>query len=366
MPEFMAGLKISLPSVDMPVMGCRVRLLCGLVVFAAACSDAGSASGTGGAGADGNGSGAGLSSGGANANGGGYPAGGSTSTYSSGNGAPPTSIAECQGHVYECGDLVDNDSDGLLDSQDPDCLGPCDNTEDSYYGGIPGQAGPACLVDCYWDQDSGSGNDDCHWNHQCDPLSVAPDYHPESIEGATCAYDADAKTAGAQDSSCAELSAAQSDSCLNFCRPLTPNGCDCFGCCELPAGSGKHVWLGSDSAGTKDGSCTMDGVSDPSKCEPCTPVPGCLNDCDECEVCLGKPTVPDSCFTGGTGGGTSTGGGSGEGGSTGSGPLGGGASDPPVNPGQCASDLQSCGLLGQAPCPEGEYCTTGCCVAVPK
>ncbi|NUP13486.1 MAG: hypothetical protein HOW73_46200, partial [Polyangiaceae bacterium] len=77
------------------------------------------------------GNGAAAAGGGGSASTGGGNTGGSTVT-------PPTTIAECQGHVYQCGDLIDNDSDGLLDTVDPDCLGPCDNTEDSYYGGIPG------------------------------------------------------------------------------------------------------------------------------------------------------------------------------------------------------------------------------------
>src|SRR5688572_7666857 len=35
-----------------------------------------------------------------------------------------------------CGDCQDNDNDGLSDAADPECLGPCDNTEDSFHGGI--------------------------------------------------------------------------------------------------------------------------------------------------------------------------------------------------------------------------------------
>lgn len=45
-------------------------------------------------------------------------------TYTSGVGGAPTTIVQCQGHTYQCGDLVDNDNDGLIDYQDPDCLGP--------------------------------------------------------------------------------------------------------------------------------------------------------------------------------------------------------------------------------------------------
>jgi len=271
--------------------------------------------------------------------------GGAASSSSSGVGPPPTEIAECQGKTYDCGDLVDNDMDGLLDSQDPDCLGPCDNTESGYYGGIPGQSGPACVVDCYFDQDSGAGNDDCHWNHQCDPFSVAPGYYPEPENGAQCAYDPNANTSGTNDT-CAELSSEQTEECLDYCLPLTPNGCDCFGCCELPAGTGHFVWLGSENP--KDvGSCTEAGVNDPDKCHPCTPVPGCYNDCGECEVCIGKPFVDPDCLPSGAGGG-------------GQGGAGGGPDSP-----QCPEGVQPCGLPGQDPCSIDYYCITGCCQKVP-
>src|SRR5437773_4343797 len=35
--------------------------------------------------------------------------------------------ATCQGKLYECGDCTDNDGDGKIDSEDPDCLGACQN-----------------------------------------------------------------------------------------------------------------------------------------------------------------------------------------------------------------------------------------------
>src|SRR5262245_35999596 len=63
-----------------------------------------------------------------------------TSSSSSAGGAVIVEVA-CQGHVYACGNTIDDDGDGLIDAQDPDCLGPCDDTEDSYFGGISGQCG---------------------------------------------------------------------------------------------------------------------------------------------------------------------------------------------------------------------------------
>ncbi len=269
--------------------------------------------------------------------------GGSTSTYTTtGSGNPPTDIAECQGHIYECGDLVDNDNDGLMDSQDPDCLGPCDNTENSYYGGIPGSDGQACVIDCYFDQDSGAGNDGCYWNHKCDEHEAAPGYYPESVNGAACAYDPNANTPGTS-ASCDEMYNTQADVCMNYCGPLTPNGCDCFGCCELPAGGGNFVFLGSIDA-DGNGKCTMADVADPDKCEPCKPVAACLNGCGPCELCIGKTELPPECFPdgGGTGG------------------AGGGGAQ------QCSDGVQPCGLVGQDPCPLNYYCITGCCIKSPN
>ncbi len=310
---------------------------------AAATSGGGSAStATGMGGASGTGSGGNSTAGTAG-----------TASNSATTGSGVTMIAACQGHVYECGDLVDNDGDGLMDSEDPDCLGPCDNTEGGFIGGIPGQAGPACTVDCYFDQDSGSGNDDCHWNHQCDPHETAPDYYPESSEGNKCAYDKNANTPGTGQT-CDQLYTTQTQACHDYCGPLTPNGCDCFGCCELPAGKGNYVWLGSEDA-AGNGTCTIANLADPKKCQPCLPVQGCLNTCAKCELCIGKTTLPPECNQG-TGGSGSTGAGSAStGGTTGSG--GGGS--------QCEAGVQACGLPGQGPCLNNFYCITGCCQQIP-
>lgn len=270
---------------------------------------------------------------------GGTSAGGSA-TGGSGGIAPPDHIVECQGHVYACGDLVDNDLDGLVDSLDPDCLGPCDNTEDSLFGGIPGQTGPACKVDCYFDQDSGPGNDNCYWSHECDPNEVAPTFYPEPAEGDQCEYSGPGTVLPPTGKTCAELNAEQSQACHDYCGPLTPNGCDCFGCCELPANSGAFVWLGSEGV---DGTtvCTLDKLGDPTICHPCAPVADCLNDCDPCEVCIGKPTPDPGC-------------------NPGSGGAGGGSGS------QCPQGVQECGQPNQAACPNLFACVTGCCIEVPS
>lgn len=233
---------------------------------------------------------------------------------------------ECQGHIYHCGDGIDNDADGLIDAADPDCTGACDNTEDSYYGGIPGQNNAPCRQDCYFDQDTGPGNDGCAWSAACDPLSIGPDFPPTGDP--QCSYDPSTMVPGVG-ANCTSLLGAQSAQCAEVCGDLTPNGCDCFGCCELPAGSARYVWLGSTLGGV--GSCEATALDDPTKCKPCTPVPSCLNPCERCERCVGKPALPPEC----------------------------------AEAVSCPRGVQPCGASGQAACPLSAYCITGCCQPLP-
>jgi hypothetical protein len=235
------------------------------------------------------------------------------------------SIKTCQGKVYACGDCLDNDGDCKIDDADGQCLGPCDNTEDSFFGGIPGQNNSPCKSDCYFDQDTGSGNDDCYWSHKCDPLEVAPAYPPE---GSQCSYNPGASIPG-YGGSCSQAFSAQSAECLGYCGPLTPNGCDCFGCCEIP-GAPTTVWLGSENpSGT--GSCNINTVNNPAMCKPCTQVQACLNTCAHCEICVGKPELPPDCVLQ-----------------------------------QCPAGSDPCGLPGQPSCPDGSTCITGCCQLNPE
>jgi hypothetical protein len=146
--------------------------------------------------------------------------------------------------------------------------------------------------------------------------------------------------------------ASQPATCTNFCKPLTPNGCDCFGCCENPyytAGGtvNQYVWAGSANA-AKQGTCdaTMAKLTDSTACKACTPVPGCQNTCGHCELCFGKTTLPADCYPDMAGQ-----------------PMDGGVPTDGsiIVPGQCDPGVQGCGLPGQAPCPPGYYCVTGCC-----
>ena len=250
------------------------------------------------------------------------------SSAAAGSEPTPCQSTTCQGRSYQCGNCMDDDGDGSIDSADSECTGPCDDTEDSYYGGIPGQNNAPCHSDCYFDQDTGSGNDHCYWSQSCDPMSVAPNYPPSGDEH--CSYDPAAKIAGTS-ATCADLAQTQEPECERNCRPLTPNGCDAFGCCELPAGSGKFVWLGSSNGNV--GSCNEATVNDPTACHPCTHVLSTFNACDPCEVCVGRTTPAAGCTD---------------------------ASN------RCPNDEQACGQPGEAACAPDHYCITGCCEATPK
>ncbi len=216
----------------------------------------------------------------------------------------------------QCSDGIDNDGDGLIDYADPECVGPLDNDESSFATGIPGDNMDACKQDCFFDGNSGMGDDHCLWQLKCDPLSTS----------ASCPYDS--SYASSHTTECS-LSASQSQACISACRKLVPNGCDCFGCCQIP---------GAPNAIRLAATCTAAKFNDPVACPPCTQVTQCANTCEHCEICIGKPTLPADC-----------------------GPV---VVDAGTPPPVCPGTAQACGPGGIAPtaCPAGTGCITGCCL----
>lgn len=235
------------------------------------------------------------------------------------------------GNPYGCGDCIDNDGDGVADDKDPECLGPCDDTEGPILlTGTPGETGNQCGADCYFDRGNGSGSGECEWHRECDPLNPKDGctYPPSrSVETNICLAD-------------------QPEGCEDSCGLLTPNGCDCFGCCTFPELNGGYVFLGSFEG--NEGTCTLNDVNIPELCRPCTPAGNCLNECGRCELCLGKTEIPADCFPGAGGAGGMAGGGG----------MGG---TPDL---RCAPGVQPCGLPGDSPCEAGGFCLTGCCILV--
>jgi hypothetical protein len=292
------------------------------VAFWASCSEdatgPATTSATSGAAAQGQGAAAGGTAGAGGVSGSGGSAG--AGAWGTGGNGQCVPVACEQNKVYACANCEDDDGDGKIDAADPDCLGPCHNNEEGFSLEIPGANNAPCKLDCYFDKDSGDGNDDCKWDAQCDPKAPQP---------VKCPYQSPPPPN-------AECPPVQSKLCHDVCGPLIPNGCDCFGCCELPPGSGKFVFIGTTD---EDGvaTCALGKEGDPVACHPCTPVSDCLNGCDVCELCLGKTELPPECFD--------PDGGSGE---------------------QCPGGEQACGLPTQPPCPAGFYCITGCCQPKPS
>ena len=245
--------------------------------------------------------------------------------------------------VMQCANGQDDDGDKLIDALDPECTGPCDDSEGTFGLNIPG-VNVDCKQDCYWDYDSGGGNDDCDWNHKCDPLNPGVSYK------SSCAYDANF-------SNC---TTTQSQTCLDVCLPITPNGCDCFGCCEVYVGGTKYqdtIYLGSGP------SCTS---KTPQGCAACTQQMSCYNGCGPCELCLGKTLkdLPPWCFNPSLK----------DAGPPADGSPKDGPSPPDIKPPWdgwkppdlgiyipwiCPPGLKAC--LTNNDCPASYYCITGCC-----
>jgi hypothetical protein len=245
---------------------------------------------------------------------------------------PPMPVpVTCEIANPQCNDGTDNDGDGLWDSADGECVAPCDNDEGSFATGIPGDNMDACKQDCFFDGNSGQGDDGCNWDLRCDMQAPG---------GAECPYEA------------SRTCRAQSDRCVRNCRALTPNGCDCFGCCAV-------TYTGGSATVLLVNGCTADKFGDATACPRCTQNTECVNTCEPCEVCLGKSSPDPGCNTGTPG--TDAGTGTGETDAGGGTEPDSGSSEPAP---WCPAGVISCGPTGQVPangCASGYYCQTGCC-----
>ena len=219
----------------------------------------------------------------------------------------------------QCTNCRDDDGDGKVDSADPECTGSLDNSEASYATGIPGDNSDACKQDCFFDGNSGSGNDGCEWNFKCDPLS------PGANAARACPYDPNFRN----------CPGPQSQRCIDFCQKYTPNGCDCFGCCT--------VFNGTTSADViLTPQCSAGNLANTTACPRCTKVTSCNNTCDPCEFCLGRPPLM-TCTPVVNDGGM---------------PVDGG----PII-GQCPANIVPCVPSPDgSSCAAGYFCLTGCCI----
>jgi hypothetical protein len=271
--------------------------------------------GTGGSSASGGSSTGGSSTGGTNSGGsstGGTNSGGFANAPIGGTGTDFPSGA--------CENGLDDDGDGLVDGLDPECVSPLDNDESSFATGIPGDNQDPKWQDCFFDGNSGGGEDGCRYPTEC--------------------------LYGDKDAADEDCSLAQQ--CIDYCRQLTPNGCDCFGCCTVQTADGDTVDIYTSAT------CSLGTVDDEEACPRCQKSVDCNNPCGECELCPGKTVedLPASCGESG-----------GEGGQGGGPDPGTDGGTPPPPTYTCDDGQQVCGP-GLAACPAGLYCSLGCCMVV--
>ena len=239
-----------------------------------------------------------------------------------------------------CSNGIDDDMDGVTDLADPECVSSWDNDEGSFATGISGDNRDDACQDCFFDGNSGSGNDGCYLPSSC--LSMG-----------------NASSGRGRCSSC-----EQTDQCKKFCKAYTPNGCDCFGCCtvRLANGSNVNVALGNG--------CNIDGNT-VTGCNTCVPNDSCRNECGKCELCPGKTVadLPAECFQtpppADAGTGNDAGTGTGE--DSGTPPVDDAGTTPPPPPPPvyaCEDGATVCGA-GLPACPTGSACEFGCCVLIP-
>lgn len=251
---------------------------------------------------------------------------GETQTATDGLGLPdgtwevPDELKLCGDRACACANGLDDDGDGVADGFDAECIGPNDDDEGSFSTGISGDNQDPKWQDCFFDGNSGAGDDDCK-------------YHTDCIAGIKPPSDPDCQV---------------SDFCVEFCSARTPSGCDCFGCCEIkaPEGGTAQVYITEE--------CDADALETCTSCQKAVDV--CDNPCGECELCpsQGVEDLPESCFDQGGSdpgdGGVPEGGGSADD----------GGSSEPVPLYTCDQGRNACGSTQD--CGSGEYCSFGCCV----
>lgn len=153
----------------------------------------------------------------------------------------PTGTILCGSAPCACNNGIDDDGDGTVDGFDIECTGGIDDDESSFATGIPGDNRDPKWQDCFFDGNSGAGDDRCRYPTECLTGELSLD-----------------------DEACSVTQA-----CRDNCQPRTPKGCDCFGCCaiDLPGGSQANVLLQS--------SCSLEKIGDEEACPSCVPSTEC-------------------------------------------------------------------------------------------
>lgn len=212
----------------------------------------------------------------------GNPDGGNGGGGDGGNTGNPDggNTGGCTAGGTQCNNCIDDDNDGLVDGYDPHCISAADDDEASFATGIPGDNMDAINQDCFFDGDSGAGNDGCNI-HICCLLGAATqadcpaEFKPDQYDPGQC---------------------TPSQQCIDNCGAITPPGCDCFGCCTICNDTGCYDVITHPEAAPN---CDVDVLDDPALCPACTPNPDCGTPCDntQCVLCPGQDPsdLPAGC-----------------------------------------------------------------------
>ena len=264
----------------------------------------------------------GHNSGGTTDGNGGNGDGGGSGTIDAGFGADAPFGGMCTAGAAQCSNCVDDDADGKIDGFDPECTGPLDNDESSFKTGIPGDNIDATSQDCFFDGNSGSGNDGCNQHTCC--LLQSPDKQ-------TCHMQAPLANENKYVIADCYVPWGQTpvpQKCIDVCGKLAPPGCDCFGCCTICNTTGCYD---VDINPAVSPNCDSTNLQDPAACKRCVKNTMCGNsECGgaTCILCPGQDpsTLPSSCS------GMSA----------------------------CPSGITPCDAGGN--CAAGTYCSNGCCI----
>jgi hypothetical protein len=230
-----------------------------------------------------------------------------------GTGPDASTTGMCMAGGPQCNNCVDDDGDGQIDGDDLECTGALDNDENSFATGIPGDNIDQVDQDCFFDGNSGSGNDGCSIHVCC--LLGAPDR-------ASCPF-------GANRYDPAECVSPETEACIELCAPLAPPGCDCFGCCTVcdPVTNICRDILTNPAVAPN---CNDTNLNDPTACPSCVKRTDCGTTCNpaECVLCPGQDPgdLPETCN----------------------------------NMNECPVGSMACGP--GISCGTGRFCANGCCI----
>jgi hypothetical protein len=234
-----------------------------------------------------------------------------------GGGADARFGGSCQEGASQCNNCLDDDGDGAVDGFDPECTGPLDRDEGSFATGIPGDNVDEKKQDCFFD-----GNSGADFGQQISTCCLLPDGECPASSGGG------GDGVGAFDRA---TDCAYSQDAIDYCAPLTPPGCDCFGCCTVCVEAGCFDIL-ANPAVSPDCSQETAGTAACPVCQKVAACDGgaCNADPDDCVLCPGE--------------------------------------SPTDLPGTC-NGANACPGGAQTACPSGtecdsaSYCQAGCCVA---